>query len=195
MAKQPATKPATPTSSASPVSGQPTAPAAPTVESGGPAAVVKDDAALVSLGAEQAAGSLGEAAAVVGAPVVPVPAGGPGVGADRIAEPAHGTHAVALDPRTADPRGPTAEQLQRAAPLPLSAGAQVAVDPDDIPGTRKLEALTTILRDGRTYAPGELIRLDFRGYEELVAIGAVPPIDWLTGERVRVPPMPGAARY
>lgn len=204
MAKQPTTKPASGALSApapdGPVAGQPTATAAPNVATGGPAEVVKDDAALVSLGAEQTAGSLGEAAAVVGAPVVPVPAGGPGVGADRIAEAVPGTRSVALDPRTADPRGPTAEQLQRVASAPFgTAGALAAggvvVDPDDIPGTRRLEAITTILRDGRSYAPGEPILLDFRGYEELVAIGAVSPIDWITGERIRITPTPGAARY
>lgn len=165
----------------------------------GPAGVVRDDAALVRISAAPdtiSVGNLGEAAAALGQAVIPVPAGGPGVGADRIAQPTAGVEARALDPRTADPRGPVAGEARQGQHYgPAGAGwtyggpdPQLVIDPDGVPGTHRLQALTNIRRDGRGYAAGEEIELDYRGYEELVAIGAVQPIDWRTGKPLHLGP-------
>lgn len=156
----------------------------------------KDDVALVPLpGTAPVAHSLGEAAAALGAPVVPVPAGGPGVGAAQVAEPVEGVRTLPIGPTYADLDRP-ADQVARTAREPLagstagnlvgSDAARTLVDPNDIPGTRELPALTTIDRNGRIYQPGgEPVPLDFASYSELVSIGAVPPIDWETGELKR----------
>lgn len=158
---------------------------------------VADDAALVAVPGATPVADLGEAAAALGAaPVVPVPVGGPGVGAERIAEPVLGTETRPLYPRTADPRGPVAaDPRYGAAPYRAPAAAPLVVDPDGVPGTHIFEALTRITHDGRDYVLGDEVELDFRSYEELVSIGAVRPIDWSTGEPIRLAPAPGAPRY
>lgn len=118
---------------------------------------------------------------VIGAADVPVEAGGPGAGALQTARE---TTAVETRP------------LERIDEAPLSAGERaeleqlrsrvgigrgIGLDAAAVPGLRLARVTTTVRRDGVTYTPaGENrdVLLDFAGYTELVAIGAITDTPW-----------------
>lgn len=123
--------------------------------------------------------SLAEAAEALGDELLPLPNGGPGVGAAQVAErregyelrqvgsitEAHATGAVHA------PRVPavTKEVLPR---------TDRAVDPDTVPGHRYARATGQVRRDGLTYQAGKHFKVDFRAHGELLVIGSIEPTPW-----------------
>lgn len=177
----------------------------------GPGEALKSDATVVEVPGGPVPG-LGAAAAALGAPVVPMPVGGPGVGAARVATEVSAVRTVPLDGagheaevdrfltgrvsagvvspdqrRHYERLASTPEGFETVRALfPVGQARRETFDPDDVPGTHVLRALTNIRHDNRSYAAGEEIELDFRAYEQLVSIAAVPPIDWRTGRPLRI---------
>lgn len=125
-------------------------------------------------------GSLAEAAAAFVDREIPLSDGGPGVGAARLAE------------RTSErfvsrPIGTLGEELARAEVLEPRVPAitkdvlprsEFRVDPDTVPGHRYATAAAQLRRDGRTYQPGVEVKVDYRAYSQLVAIGAIVADPW-----------------
>lgn len=119
-----------------------------------------------------------KAPVVIGAAEVPVEAGGPGVGALRTAE-----ETQAFDTRSLehlDQRPLTARERAELELLRRGAGIDpgIVVDAAAVPGARFAVAATTVKRDGVTYRPGRRVPLDYEGYVELVAIGAITDTPW-----------------
>lgn len=137
---------------------------------------------------EAAAGAPLKETEVPGTGVIPTVDGGPGAGAAKLAEAGRDVHLRDLgapgDRVLLDRPFPVAEPVLIT--MGLSPLEGLEIDPADFPGTHTFEALMRIHRDGRAIEPGEDIELDIRGYAELVAIGAVAPIDWETGEQLNV---------
>lgn len=122
-------------------------------------------------GAAVVAGGLAEAAAALGAPVVPVEVPGPGVGAERIAQSVTRVEDSPL-------------LREAAADRALSGVAAPAIDPATVPGHRWLTVATRVTHDGVDYDPAHPdperrgFYADFTNYSELVTIGAVLPRGW-----------------
>ncbi len=139
---------------------------APAQERVAPAALVEG-----TDGTTAVAGSLGEAAAALGAPVVPVEVPGPGVGAERIAQ-----SVTRVEDRPVL-HGDAADRVLPATPV-------ATIDPATVPGHRWLRVATQVTHDGKDYSPdhthpeGRGFYADFKTYSELVAIGAVLPRNW-----------------
>ncbi|QRE74388.1 hypothetical protein [Methylobacterium aquaticum] len=125
---------------------------------------------------------------VLGAAPVPVEPGGPGAGAARTAE---ATEAVVSQPLTGAaeaalglrPAGAAdaltaTERSELEGLRRLRDGGGLVVDAARMPGRRTAQAATQIMRDGRGYAVGEPIALDFGSYTELVGIGAIVNVPW-----------------
>lgn len=124
--------------------------------------------------------SFAEAAATFIDRDVPLPDGGPGVGAARVAE--------RIPERFASrPIGTVREELERAEVMearvpPVTKDvlprSEFRVDPDTVPGHRYATAATQLRRNGRTYQPGVEVKVDFRAYSQLVAVGAIVADPW-----------------
>ena len=115
------------------------------------------------------AGSLAGAAAALDAPEIPREVPGPGVGAERVAERIDTVRdRPLLDTARRDPVWPV-ERL---------------IDPAKVPGMHPVDVATRVTHDGVDYAPDHpdpdrrTVLLTFKEYSELVAIGAVIPVDW-----------------
>lgn len=138
---------------------------------------------------------------------LPLQSPGPGAGAQRLAVETRDVRTVSLDALEVARYLSDAERAGRITPLErvrlsrtitsadafeearsLIEAISPGFDPRDVPGHRTMPALKRIRRDGKLYGPGAIedITLDFEGYTELMNIGAVPPIDWATGEPVRI---------
>ena len=141
---------------------------------------VIDAASRAIVGGTVQAGSLAAAAAALDAPAEvlrEVP--GPGVGAERVAERVD----TVRDRPVGDVEHPQA--LLPAAPL---------IDPDAVPGRRRVQVATRVTHDGHDHTPDHKdparrsVLLDFKQYSELAAIGAVIPLssrdvrDWADDE-------------
>jgi len=126
------------------------------------------------------ADSLAEAAAALSlsADPVPLPNGGPGVGAAQVAERQEGFAlrpvGTVLEERLRDVAAPRVPAVTKDV-LPRT---DYAVDPDSVPGFRYATAANQVRRDGLTRQPGHKVKIDYRGYVELVAIGAILPTPW-----------------
>ncbi len=122
-------------------------------------------------GTAAVAGGLAEAAAALGAPVVPVEVPGPGVGAERVAQSvARVENRPLLSGTAADPA--------------LPAVPAAVIDPATVPGHRWVRVTTRVTHDGVDYdmdhpdAERRGFYADFATYSELVGIGAVLPRSW-----------------
>lgn len=188
-----------------PIAGAP-APGAPAPEVGGPAVgatsagtavgatSASTDSANLAAGEADAAriadrrgpgdvlrtSSFAEAAAALVDRDVPLLDGGPGVGAARVAE-------RVPERFVTRPIGTLGEELARAElreprvppvtkdVLPRS---EFRVDPDTVPGHRYATAAAQLRRNGKTYQAGVGVRVDFRAYSQLVAVGAIVADPW-----------------
>lgn len=128
---------------------------------------VEEPVLAVPVAAAEAAAPV-DTVAVAAAPTIPLDVPGPGVGAEQIAAPVTAIETV-----------PLAEVLAPASPRPTPAAP--VIDAARVPGARPVRALTQILHDGRTYAPGDEVELTYAQYAELVTIGAVEPVVWPAG--------------
>lgn len=111
---------------------------------------------------------------------IPLLDGGPGIGAARIAE-------RAPEQFVSRPIGTLGEELVRAGAreprvppvtqdvLPRS---EFRVDPDTVPGHRYATVAAQLRRNGKTYQAGTEVRVDFRAYSQLVAVGAIVADPW-----------------
>ena len=138
--------------------------------------------------------SLAEAAAALGDRPVPLPNGGPGVGATLIAERTEGIAMRAV--------GTVGEELRRAAEAaPRVPGVtrrvlprrDFAVDPDSVKGHRYATAAAQLRRDGLTYQPGQEVRVDYRAYVELVPVAGILADPWDKLPEAPEPEAPEAA--
>jgi len=124
------------------------------------------------------AGSVAEAAALLDTTAILREVPGPGVGAERVAD------------RVETVRDRPVEDAMR----PSTPPATPFIDPEDVPGRRRVEVATRITHDGLDYTPDHTdparrsVLLDFKQYSELAAIGAVIPLssrdvrDWADDE-------------
>lgn len=136
--------------------------------------------------------SFAEAAATFIDRDVPLPDGGPGVGAARVAE--------RIPERFASrPIGTVREELERAEVMearvpPVTKDvlprSEFRVDPDTVPGHRYATAAAQLRRDGKTYQPGVEVPVDFRAYSQLVAVGAIIADPWHRLEHAPAPEAP-----
>lgn len=132
---------------------------------------------------------------------IPLLDGGPGIGAARVAE-------RAPEQFVSRPIGTLGEELARAGAReprvpPVSKDilprSEFRVDPDTVPGHRYATVAAQLRRDGKTYQAGTEVRVDFRAYSQLVAVGAIVADPWhhlemaLDLETPEVPPTGGDA--
>ena len=73
---------------------------------------------------------------------------------------------------------PTVSPEVDAAAAAILPGRDFSVDPAAVSGTRLAVAAAQIRRDGRTYQPGQPVRIDYRAYLELVPVAAIVVEPW-----------------
>ncbi|MGF3027840.1 hypothetical protein ACQVP2_34240 [Methylobacterium aquaticum] len=145
------------------------------VEAGATGRRVRTTPAVASAGTAEQATQGASDPVVLGAASVPVEPGGPGAGAARTAEV---TDAVVSQPLPGAGALDPNERAELEALRRLRTGGGLVIDAAAIPGRRLARAATQIRRDGRDYAVGEPVALDFGSYTELVGIGAIVNAPW-----------------